>query len=129
MVIVSTPRGYCVTSMYARRAAKPLPESVSPSLSSWDVLGTNLSRLDAGGSLQTEPDRLILIDSAAFPTLNFNLDDLIDAFVQSVLSATAIDHMCSSLLREDGSLDLEAFRSINPDEKLLAELLEGGAKM
>ena len=87
------------------------------------MLGTNLSVLTGDLTFSTESERLLLMDRRDFSTLGLALDDLIDAYVQTVLAVTAIDKMCASLVRPDGSLDWEAFCELNDDPVLLSEVM------
>ena len=50
------------------------------------------------GLFSSEAERLLLMDRRDFNTLGLGLDDLIEAYVQTVLSVTAIDRMCQSLM-------------------------------
>lgn len=47
------------------------------------------------GLFSSESERLLLVDRRDYNTLGLGLDDLIEAFVQTVLAVTAIDHMCT----------------------------------
>jgi hypothetical protein len=55
---------------------------------SWRQLGTNLSVLSGDLTWTTESERLIQADVRDFAILGLGVDDLIDAFVQSVLGAS-----------------------------------------
>ena len=87
------------------------------------MLGTNLSVLTGDLTWSTESERLMLMDRRDFSALGLGLDDLIDAYIQTVLAVTAIDRMCGRLVEHDGSLDWEAFCAINDDPALLSEIL------
>jgi hypothetical protein len=78
------------------------------------MLGTNLSVKMPDGTWTTESSRLMLMDRKDFNQLGVGLDDLIDAYVQTILSV---------LRDEDGEFDYELFRALNPDEVLLSEIL------
>ena len=86
------------------------------------MLGTNLSVKDENGNWTTETNRLLLMDCKDFNQLGIGLDDLIDAYIQTVLSVVAIDNMCQRL-RPNGSFDVDTFAELNPDAALLRELL------
>ncbi|KAI3653370.1 hypothetical protein MP228_001317 [Amoeboaphelidium protococcarum] len=106
----SVGEGFKPVAVYARRARKPLLKYLEddPSISSWEMLGTNLSvklnpeNSDGSGVPQftTEAQRLLLMDRKDFNTLGYGVDDLIDAYVQTVLSVIAIDKMCCRLMKE-----------------------------
>ncbi|KCV67931.1 hypothetical protein H696_05657 [Fonticula alba] len=86
-------------AIYARRAAAPLEANLDKaSATSWDMLGTNLSEKRPDGTWTTATHRLITADEEHFPTLGLDLDDLIDAFVQTCMSVVAIDQMADDLL-------------------------------
>ena len=61
------------------------------------------------------------MDCKDFNQLGLGVDDLIDAYVQTVLSVVAIDNMCQRLMR-DGDFDVDTFATLNPDPALLREL-------
>ena len=54
-------------------------------------------------------------------------DDLIDAYVQTVLSIVAIDRCAESLLDGEGELNLLRFRALDDDPSLVAELMPPAA--
>jgi hypothetical protein len=90
--------------------------------SSWSMLGTNLSiKTDDGWS--TESQRLLLMDRKDFNQLGIGIDDLIDAYIQTVLSVIAIDKLAKRLMKNDEkSFDFELFEALNPDKALLDEI-------
>ena len=65
---------------------------------------------------------VLLMDRKDFNQLGIGIDDLIDAYVQTVLSVIAIDKLCQRLMPND-CFDFELFRALNPDDALLAEIL------
>lgn len=114
--------GFLPVSVNFRKARKPLLDDETLIDSSWDVLGTNLSvKLDKN-AWDTETERLMVLDDDAVEHLMLTQDDLIDSYVQTVLSVVAIDKLCVELYRPDGSFDLERFRQMNPDYCLLNEI-------
>jgi hypothetical protein len=62
------------------------PPQLEPGMSSWDMLGTNLSVAHGDGVFSTESDRLLLMDRKDFNVLGMGLDDLIEAYIQTVSS-------------------------------------------
>jgi hypothetical protein len=60
--------------------------------------------------------------------LGLALDDLIDAYVQTVLSVWAIEEMSRSLLDNQGDFSYETFHELNGDEALLREFLAAPTK-
>jgi hypothetical protein len=124
MMVGAGPDGFRALAVYARRARQPLTDEIGEGAASWDMLGTNLSARRPDGSWASETERLLLMDRKDFNTLGLALDDLIEAYVQTVLATTAIDHMATRLLDEEGRLKAALFRSLDDDSVLLAELMD-----
>jgi len=122
LMIGNGPNGFFPVAMYARRAREPLARTLTGTDDSWAMLGTNLSvkRPDGGWDSQTE--RLVLMDTRDFHRLGLGLDHLIDAYLQTVLSVTAIDRMCERLLNSKGRFRQRLFSTLTPDPTLLSEL-------
>jgi hypothetical protein len=110
--------GFTPIALYARRARSPLTDELHGN--SWDMLGTNLS-VKKGSEWGSDVQRLLIMDQKDFNKLGIGLDDLIDAYVQTVLCTIAIDKMSQKLLRDD-KFDWDLFSSLDNDEALLAEL-------
>jgi hypothetical protein len=123
MMVAATEDGFQPVAIYARKARKPLVRHLEehPDTTSWEMLGTNLSVKVADG-WSTESQRLLLMDRKDFNCLGIGVDDLIDAYVQTVLSVIAIDKMCHRLMPND-SFDMDLFSALNPDPALLEEIL------
>jgi hypothetical protein len=116
--------GFFPVAVYARRARRALPEELAPNVPSWDVLGTNLSVKNPDGTFSTQPERLLMMDSRDFQLLGIGLDDLIEAYMQTVLATAAIDGLARKLVSpRSGGFRYNLFRSLNPDAKLIAELM------
>lgn len=131
VMVGASDAGLIPMAMYARRARDPLTDALAPTdelgrarggASSWGMLGTNLSVMTADLTWGTESERLVMMDSKDFATLGLGLDELIDAYVQTVLAVTAIDRMCARLLTPSGDFDVEAFTRMNDDPTLLSEI-------
>jgi hypothetical protein len=121
MMVCAGPKGFRPLSTYARRARSPLPLDRLDG-QSWDVLGTNLSsRVESGWN--TDADRLMLMDSRDFNRLGLGLDDLIEAYIQTVLSVVAIDRLAVTLVNQKGRLRKKLYRSLNNDPALIDELM------
>jgi hypothetical protein len=92
------------------------------------MLGTNLSIRGDNNTWVTQADRLLTMDTDGFNMLGLGIDDLIDAYVQTVLSVISIDQMCIELLDGDeatsGSKELNValFKRLNPDDHLFNEI-------
>lgn len=120
MMVCAGPEGFRPLAVYARKAKAPLPVA-HLSGASWDILGTNLSSKTEGG-WETDAERLMLMDRRDFNQLGVGLDDLIEAYIQTVLSAIAIDRLAQNLISQKGKLRRKLFRSLNDDPRLLEEL-------
>lgn len=124
MMVSATPKGFRPHCVYARSALKPLVENASEITDSWAMLGTNLSIKNADGSWGSDTSRLRLMDRKDFNMLGLGIDDLIDGYVQTVLSVLAIDDLAEKLLPSDGDeFNMDLFASINQDDTLLKEIM------
>lgn len=128
MMISSTENGYKPLVIYGRRSRTPLRDHLSPDVSSWEMLGTNLSVKEGENTWSTETSRLLLMDRRDFNQLGIGLDDLINGFIQTVLASIAIDKMAQRLM-EDGVFNYQLFKSLNDDDGLIAEIAQGTAKL
>ena len=115
--------GFYPLAVYARRARTPLTSRLEGGQDSWSMLGTNLSKQDADGGWTTEPERLLLMDSRDFNRLGVGLDDLTEAYIQTVLAVTAIDEMARRLVNSKGQFRKRFFNTLNPDKSLSDELM------
>lgn len=125
MMITGDSQGFRPVSIYGRRARKPLIKRLEddPTITSWEMLGTNLSVKLEDNTWATEAQRLLLMDRKDFNQLGIGVDDIIDAYVQTILSVIAIDKLCQRLVPDKGKFDFELFKALNPDEALLNEIL------
>ncbi len=135
MIVTSNKDGFCPVSMNCRRARRPLNSDVNnvikqdsdndntDKFSSWDMLGTNLSVKIDKNIWDTESERLLIMDNNDFNVLGLGLDDLIDAYIQTVLSVISIDKMCIELLESNNQkFNYELFKQLNPDDSLINEI-------
>jgi len=122
MMVSSTVNGIRPLCTYARRAPKPLVDEIETSANSWEMLGTNLSIKKENGGWESDTNRLILMDRRDFNKLGVGLDDLIEAYIQTVLSMVAIDNMSQTLVNKNGKFRMKLFKSLNNDESLLNEI-------
>ena len=122
MMIGQGPEGAFPVAVYARRAPMPLAEELTGH-SSWDMLGTNLSIKAEDGTFSTNPSRLLIMDEREFAKLGLGLDDLIEAYIQTVLAVNAIDAMCVQLVNTRGMFRRRLYGTLVPDDTLLAEIL------
>ena len=125
MMVCGGAQGFRPLAVYARRSRKPLPTELDDGESSWEVLGTNLSERQPDGSWTASTERLLLMDRRDFNTVGIGTDDLIEAYIQTVLSAVAIDKMTVRLLTQKGGLRRSLFRSLDDDAALLEEIKQG----
>jgi len=123
MMVSSTPEGIKPLCSYARRSAKPLIDHISTGTDSWAMLGTNLSYKNNDGTWNSDTNRLVLMDRRDFNKLGIGLDDLIEAYIQTVLSMVAIDKMAQTLVNKQGRFRMKLFKSLNDDHTLLDEIL------
>ncbi|EGF78263.1 expressed protein [Batrachochytrium dendrobatidis JAM81] len=139
MMVTANSNGFRPVACYARKARTPLCRNLEdhPELTSWEMLGTNLS-VKTDGEWTTEAQRLLLMDRKDFNHLGIGIDDLIDAYIQTVLSVIAIDKMAQRLMKDAPStaprdpnypwynekiFDFELFEALNPDKALLDEIV------
>ena len=123
MMIHSTKEGYKPLSIYSRRAEKALESNLKSGTNSWEVLGTNLSFIDQNGKWNSETSRLLLMERKSFNTLGISLDNLVEGYIQTVLSSIAIDKMAKQLISSSGKLKRKLFTSLNEDRVLINEIL------
>jgi hypothetical protein len=123
MMISSTASGLRPLCVYARRAATPLEDVLTNSSDSWEMLGTNLSIKLDDGRWDSDTTRLLLMDRRDFNKLGIGMDDLIEAYIQTVLSTIAIDRMAQMLFNKQGKFRMRLFRNLNNDEAFLREIL------
>lgn len=123
MMVFTTSEGVRPLCVYARRARKPLLEKPSADTTSWDMLGTNLSIRNEDGSWGSDSSRLLLMDRRDFNKLGIGIDDLIEAFIQTVLSMTSIDNICQMMVNSKGKFRQRLFKSMNDDDALLKEIM------
>jgi hypothetical protein len=124
LMIYAGPDGFRPLAIYSRRAHTPLAERLERDVDSWQMLGTNLSIKLADGSWDSDTDRLMLMDRRDFNLLGIGLDDLIEGFIQTVLSVLAIDRMAQNLITQKGRLRRRLFQSLNDDATLLEEIVQ-----
>ena len=123
LMISGTADGIRPLAVYGRRAAQPLADTIDASSDSWAMLGTNLSRKLPDGGFETDASRLVMMDRRDFNKLGLGLDDLIEAYIQTVLSTVAIDKLCQTLYTKQGRFRRRLFASLNDDKALLAEIM------
>ncbi|KAJ3058585.1 hypothetical protein HDU98_005309 [Podochytrium sp. JEL0797] len=141
VMVAANEGGFRPVAIYARRARKPLLRHLEddPSITSWEMLGTNLSVKTEDGAWTTEAQRLLLMDRKDFNQLGLGIDDLIDAYIQTVLSVISVDKMAQRLMKDNSQqnaletdskypwfneklFDYELFEALNPDPALLQEI-------
>ena len=123
MMLSTTSDGIRPLCVYSRRAEKPLTDHLESGADSWSMLGTNLSIKEGANQWSTDTNRLVLMDRRDFNKLGLGLDDLIEGYIQTVLSTIAIDKMCKALFNSKGRFRMKLFKSLNNDPALLDEIL------
>ncbi|KAI9478518.1 MAG: hypothetical protein EXX96DRAFT_571232 [Benjaminiella poitrasii] len=121
MMVTGSSQGFRPICIYGRKARLPLAGSLKPDDDTWNMLGTNLSVKLPDGGWTTDTSRLILMDRKDFNQLGLGIDDLIEAYIQTVLAVIAIDRMAIRLMA-NGKFDYELFESLNPDNALMNEI-------
>eukprot|EP00457_Paulinella_chromatophora_P004674 gb/GEZN01004686.1/.p1 GENE.gb/GEZN01004686.1/~~gb/GEZN01004686.1/.p1 ORF type:complete len:555 (-),score=86.69 gb/GEZN01004686.1/:228-1892(-) len=121
-MVVGGANGWKPCAMYSRQAKMPLKQAPPVGTESWDMLGTNLSVKVEKGEWISDTSRLLLMDSKDFNKLGMGLDDLIDAYIQTVLACVAIDRMCQQLMQM-GKFNAPLYKTLNDDASLLKEIL------
>lgn len=122
LMVYSSPKGFAPCAIYARKARKPLEKVLTTD--SWDVLGTNLSVKKGKNEWTSDTSRLMLMDRKDFNTLGVGIDDLIEAYIQTILTIIAIDKMAQNLVNKKGQFRQKLFSSLDNDEMLLKEISE-----
>lgn len=123
IVICATEQGIRPVCMYSRRAKQPLSNTVLNLGKSWEMLGTNLSIRKDINAWDFDVSRLLLMDQFDFDQLGLGLDDLVEGYVQSLLSMIAIDQMAQLLVSSRGAFNKKLFKSLNNDTALLQEMM------
>lgn len=123
LMVSSTADGIRPLCVYSRRAAQPLADHIEKGGDSWSMLGTNLSVKEGHNQWSSDSNRLMLMDRRDFNKLGIGLDDLVEGYIQTVLSTIAIDKMCKALYNSKGKFRMKLFQSLNNDATLLKEIL------
>jgi hypothetical protein len=124
MMVSATDKGIRPLSIYARRAKAPLEDHIQQGADSWEMLGTNLSINLGQGKWDSDTNRLLLMDRRDFNKLGVGLDDLIEAYIQTVLSMVAIDQLSTQLIGKQGKFKIRTFSKLNDDPALLDEIVQ-----
>ncbi len=122
IMVHATKEGLRPLSLYSRRALKPLTGHLKEGQSSWEILGTNLSIKNKDLSWSSDTSRLLVMERRGFNQLGISIDDLIEGFIQVVLSTIAIDKLAINLKSQKGGLKTKLFKSLNNDQILINEI-------
>jgi hypothetical protein len=120
VMVYSSPEGFYPCAIYARRARAPMTAEITTS--SWEVLGTNLSVKKSENEWSSDTSRLMLMDRKDFNSLGIGIDDLIEAYIQTILTIVAIDKMSQTLVSKSGQFRSKLFKSLDNDEQLIKEI-------
>ena len=123
IMVHTTVDGIKPLCVYSRRAKDPLLNQLAPDTNSWDMLGTNLSIKREDNQWDSDTNRLILMGRRDFNKLGLGLDDLIEAYIQTVLSTIAIDNMSATFINSKGKFRKKLFLSFNNDDALVDEIM------
>ena len=63
------------------------------------------------------------MERKVFNNLGIGLDDLIEGYIQTVLTSIAIDKMAIQLISSKGTLKRKLFKSLNDDPALIKEII------
>lgn len=122
VMVSATENGIRPLCTYARRSETPLTDQLEDGTDSWKMLGTNLSIKNPDGTWDSDTNRLMLMDRRDFNKLGIGLDDLIEAYIQTVLSMVAIDQMSRTLFNKQGKFRMRLFKSLDDDPTLINEI-------
>lgn len=120
MMVCGSETGFFPCALYARRAKSPLAETFTGK--SWDVLGTNLSIKMDNNQWSSDTSRLMLLDRKDFNMLGIGIDDLVEGYIQTLLTIIAIDKMAQNLVNKKGQFRMKLFKSLDNDASLLKEI-------
>ncbi|MDA8793315.1 hypothetical protein N9N67_08715 [Bacteriovoracaceae bacterium] len=121
VMVCASASGFLPCALYARRAKAPLESEITGS--SWETLGTNLSVKLGENQWESETSRLLLMDRKDFNSLGIGIDDLIEAYIQTILTIMAIDKMAKNLISSKGAFRMKLFKSLDNDQTLINEIL------
>lgn len=127
ILTAGSKNGFRPVCIFGRKAKTPLSSELNSGVNSWEMLGTNLSLQMPNGQWTTDTTRLILMDRKDFSQLGLSIDDLIDAYLQTVLAVTGIDRMAKKLLY-NGEFNYKLFKSFNPDNALIEEIRQANGE-
>lgn len=122
-MIVGGRAGFEPVAIYSRRARVPLQREPLGGVDSWAMLGTNLSVKLPDGGWSSDTDRLMLMDIRDFNRVGIGLDDLVEAYLQTVMSVVAIDEMAKQLVTKSRKFRRRMFSSLNSDRSMSEEIL------
>ena len=123
MMVSASPKGLRPIGMYSRKAKVPIVDEFGKVSDKSEAFMTNLSFKNADGTWNSDVDRVIRYDYYDFHKLGLGLDDLVEAYVQTVLSTIAIDKMAQMLCNENEQFREGTFQSLNNDSVLLSEVM------
>ncbi len=123
IMVSATQDGIRPLCIYSRRAQDPLVNQLESGANSWGMLGTNLSVKIDHANWGSDTTRLLLMDRRDYNKLGLGVDDLIEGYIQTVLSMLAIDGICKTFLNTKGKFRTKLFHSLNDDPSLLKEIV------
>lgn len=124
-IIACGDDGWHPAYVLARRAENPLEETIPEPGTASSVLKTNLSRIAKDGSQKLDESMALILTEETFQMTGLSLVDLVEGYIQSILSAVAVDRMCQRLMPDKEHFDLRMFQEMCPDKDLLEEVCKG----
>ncbi|MEM7659211.1 MAG: hypothetical protein AAF399_24030 [Bacteroidota bacterium] len=70
----------------------------------------------------SDSSRLMMMDRRDFNKLGVSIDELVEGYIQTILSVIAIDKMAIQLINQKGKLRNRLFQSLNEDQALINEI-------
>jgi len=121
MIVTDSPTGYKLICICGARASMPFYRGRADVVDEQSDLSyiTNIVPKELEGM-----ERDIPASEDGVKRMGFTVDNVVDAYLQSVMCMLAIDQVCQNLFREDGCLDLELLKKLCPDPQLLSEVKE-----
>lgn len=123
LIVSATEAGFRPQVMFGRRAREPLVATLTPKQDSWNMLGTNLTKVNHDGEIVTDTSRLIVFNEAGFARMGWSLTDLVEGYFQSLFAAVAIDSLACRMMSPEGLFREHLFEEWSRDNVLLKEIL------
>lgn len=130
IIACDSPTGFKTIAICCARAPAPFAKNGETAEIASDALLNKIKTVHEDdayvSNIGTNPDseqRSFYVDDAGMKGMGIGMDDVVDGFMQTVYSTLAIDNMCKKLTMEDGELNMQLLKELNPDPQLLAEVV------